>query len=129
MIASVMLAILVDLCVDGLFKDVVGNGPCAECEDGHDSASNRQYCIPCNANQFLFDEDGVHNCVNCPTNSKSDQASEGAWACSCDAGYARVSDNFCEACALGFTKPTAGNTMSHLSTDTVSSRFRFFAGS
>lgn len=98
------------LCVDGLFKDVVGNEPCAECENGHDSASNRQYCIPCKANQYLFDDgDQIHNCINCPTNSKSDEASEGVLACLCDAGYGRVSDFECEACALGFTKSSAGN--------------------
>lgn len=100
-----------NLCVDGLFKDTVSNEPCEECEDGHDSATNRQFCFPCNFNQYLFDQDAVHNCVNCPTNSKSDQASVGVFACSCDEGYGRVSADNCEACALGFTKPTAGNEL------------------
>lgn len=100
------------LCVDGFFKSFVGNDACIECELGHDSATDRQSCIPCKANEYLFDDgDQVHICMNCPTNSKSDEASEGVLACLCDAGYERVFDFQCEACALGFTKSTAGNEM------------------
>ena len=96
------------LCLDGFFKSIVGNDACEVCASGHDSATDRQSCIPCNANEYLFDDgDQVHICIDCPTNSKSDEASEGVLACLCDAGYGRVSDFECEACALGFTKSTA----------------------